>query len=152
VTSYTGRHYTAREAPMTPGCVQRPRVPFTIAAAGRRSLELVARYGQRWVTLGPTDAGPRDPARVYDVVRAQCERLFVACEEVGRDPSSVGRVLLTTTTGPDIPSLVAFEDLAGTYAELGFEEIALHHPRQTGPYQGDLAVLEEIMGRYGKIL
>jgi alkanesulfonate monooxygenase SsuD/methylene tetrahydromethanopterin reductase-like flavin-dependent oxidoreductase (luciferase family) len=152
VTSYAGRYYNAREAPMTPGCVQRPRVPFSIAAAGRRSLELVARYAQRWVTLGPTDSGPRDPARVYDVVRAQCERLLVACAEVGRDPSSVGRVLLTTTTGPDIPSLAAFEDLAGRYAELGFDEIVLHHPRQTGPYHGDLAVLEEIMGRYGKTL
>jgi hypothetical protein len=76
--------------------------------------------------------------------------LAEACDQVGRDPASVGRVLLlSTTTGPDIPSLDAFDELAGRYGELGFEEIVLHHPAQTGPYAGDMAVLEAIAGRYG---
>jgi alkanesulfonate monooxygenase SsuD/methylene tetrahydromethanopterin reductase-like flavin-dependent oxidoreductase (luciferase family) len=149
VTTFAGQYYSAHGATMTPGCTQQPRVPFTVAAAGPRSLTLVAKYGQRWVTLGPTDAGPKDAARMVGAVRVQGQELEAACAAVGRDPASIGRVLLTTTTGPDIPSLAAFEDLAGAYDELGFEEIVLHHPRQTGPYAGDLAVLEEIMGRYG---
>src|SRR5659263_558528 len=32
----------------------RPRVPFVIAANGPRAMALAARYGQGWVTYGPT--------------------------------------------------------------------------------------------------
>ena len=150
VTTHHGRYYSAVSATMTPGCIQQPRVPFTIAAAGPGSLRLVARHGQRWVTIGPTGSAPRQLEDVYRAVAAQSARLIAACEEAGRDPASVGRVLLlSTTTGPDIPSLGAFDELAGRYGELGFDEIVLHHPSQTGPYAGDMAVLEAIAERYG---
>ncbi|HWW53602.1 MAG TPA: LLM class flavin-dependent oxidoreductase [Acidimicrobiales bacterium] len=150
LTTSNGRFYSAVAASMTPACVQQPRVPFTIAAAGPRSLRLVARLGQRWVTIGPAGSGPRQPDDVYRAVALQAEQLIDACEEVGRNPSSVGRVLLlTTTTGPDVPSLGAFDEMVGRYGDLGFDEIVLHHPRQTGPYAGDMAVLEAIAERYG---
>src|SRR3954451_21361626 len=38
LTSYRGDWYTAREARMLPGCVQQPRGPIAVAAAGRRKL------------------------------------------------------------------------------------------------------------------
>ena len=150
LTTSEGRYYSAVSAAMTPGCLQQPRVPFTVAATGPRSLRLVARLGQRWVTHGPAGLGEHRPDDVYRAVTAQCSQLAAACEEVGRDPASVGRVLLlATTTGSDIPTVGAFDELAGRYGELGFEEIVLHHPRQTGPYAGDMAVLEAIAERYG---
>jgi alkanesulfonate monooxygenase SsuD/methylene tetrahydromethanopterin reductase-like flavin-dependent oxidoreductase (luciferase family) len=150
VTTSEGRYYSATSASMRPGCVQQPRVPFAIAAAAPRTLELVARFGQRWVTLGPTGAGPRTAAEVYEAVRRQSDQLLEVCGHVGRDAESIGRVLLlSTTTGPDIPSLGAFDELAGRYGELDFDEIVVHHPDQTGPYRGDMAVLEEIVARYG---
>jgi len=51
-TSYSGRFYSANEARCVPGCVQLPRIPFAIAATGRRGMRLAARYGQLWVTTG----------------------------------------------------------------------------------------------------
>ena len=47
-----GRFYAAHEARNIPGCVQRPRLPFAVAATGPRGLRLAARYGQAWVTTG----------------------------------------------------------------------------------------------------
>lgn len=50
--SYEGDFYSAHEARNIPGCVQRPRLPFAVAATGPRGLALAARHGQAWVTTG----------------------------------------------------------------------------------------------------
>jgi alkanesulfonate monooxygenase SsuD/methylene tetrahydromethanopterin reductase-like flavin-dependent oxidoreductase (luciferase family) len=39
-TSYKGRFYSAVEARAIPGCIQRPRLPFAVAASGPRSMLL----------------------------------------------------------------------------------------------------------------
>lgn len=52
VVSHEGVHYSAHEVRNIPGCVQRPRLPFAVAATGPRGLNLAARYGQAWVTTG----------------------------------------------------------------------------------------------------
>ena len=43
-TSYSGTYYSADEARMLPGCLQRPRVPLALAAGDPRTMALVARY------------------------------------------------------------------------------------------------------------
>src|SRR6266516_6142348 len=51
-TSFSGRFYSANGARTYPGCVQRPRIPFAVAATGPRGMRLAATYGQTWVTTG----------------------------------------------------------------------------------------------------
>ena len=51
-TSYEGRFYSANQARTYPGCVQRPRLPFAIAATGPRGMRLAAQYADVWVTTG----------------------------------------------------------------------------------------------------
>ena len=46
-------------------------------------------------------------------------------------------------------SVAQFDELAAPYEELGFDQLVLHHPQQTGPYRGSLAAYEEIAARYG---
>ena len=59
VTTYEGRYYSAFEARSAPGCVQGPRLPFAIAAAGPRGMRITAEHGQTWVTIGQGDrSGP----------------------------------------------------------------------------------------------
>src|SRR3954470_25033687 len=53
MSSYQGRFFTVVDSRTLPGCTQTPRVPFTIAAAGRRALRVAARHGETWVTYGP---------------------------------------------------------------------------------------------------
>ena len=57
MTTVHGPCFTAVDAHQLPGCVQQPRLPFTVAATGPRALRLAARYGQGWVTYGPYGAG-----------------------------------------------------------------------------------------------
>jgi len=114
-TLYDGRFYSAKEARTYPGCIQRPRIPFAIAATGRRGMRLAAAHGDTWVTTGdrvaerplPADAGVK-------VVREQMARLDEACVQAGPDPAALGRLVLT---GPcldgGLTSLDAFRHTIG---------------------------------------
>lgn len=140
-------HYTANEAPSTPGAIQRP-LPLTIAAGGRRGLRLAVAYGRNWVTIGPTGAVERTPESVHGAVRRQVQVLAESCAEADREPASVGKVLLWMPYEPQITSADQFEEIASPYVELGFDQIVLHHPAQTGPFGGDVKAFEEIAARH----
>jgi alkanesulfonate monooxygenase SsuD/methylene tetrahydromethanopterin reductase-like flavin-dependent oxidoreductase (luciferase family) len=140
-------HYAAVDAPSTPGAVQSP-LPLTIAAGAPKGLRLAATHGQQWVTIGPTAAGPRTADAILDAVRRQCTELEAACIACARDPSTLGKVLLWTPTEPVLSSVEQFDELSAPYRELGFDEVVLHHPEQTGPYGGTCRVLEQIVARY----
>ncbi|MEW2354726.1 LLM class flavin-dependent oxidoreductase [Spirillospora sp. NPDC029432] len=139
-TTYEGTYYSAQEVVTGPGCVQRPRVPFVIAATGPRGLRLAARLGAGWVTTGGRDG--TDP---LEAVRAQLDGLRAACDAEGRDFAEIRPVFLTGFTGePWLESAGAFEDLAGRYAELGFDEIAVHWPRPGTDWAADMKVFEAV--------
>ncbi len=140
VTSAVG-HYAAVGAVTAPGCRQAPRVPFTVAATGPSGQALAARFGQSWVTLwDPADGHGR---LSEGQVRRQVDGLAAACAATGRDPASLRRVLLSMATTP-IGSEAELLDVAGRFGGLGFDQLVLHHPAQTGPFgQGDL-------DRYGR--
>ena len=144
-TSIRTDHYAAVEAPSTPGTRQHP-LPLTIAAGGRTGLAVAAKHGQRWVTIGPTGTGARTAASILEAVRQQVRILEEASRTVGRETPS--KVLLWTPTEPAIASADQFDELAAPYAELGFDEIVLHHPDQTGPYEGDIKAFERIAAEH----
>jgi alkanesulfonate monooxygenase SsuD/methylene tetrahydromethanopterin reductase-like flavin-dependent oxidoreductase (luciferase family) len=139
-------HYAAVDAPSTPGAVQSP-LPLTIAAGGPKGLRLAAQHGAQWVTIGPTGSGPRTPDAILLAVRQQCADLTTACSQVGRDPATLPKVLLWTPTEPAVSSVDHFDDLVAPYVELGFDQIVLHHPQQTGPYGGSQKVFADIVAR-----
>ncbi|MEV8098292.1 LLM class flavin-dependent oxidoreductase [Kitasatospora sp. NPDC085879] len=145
-TTREGTYYSAVEARNIPGCVQRPRVPFYVAATGPRGLRLAAEYGQGWVTYGD----PKGPADVPvdqapAVVGAQLAKLAAACEARGRDAAELEKVLLQGSTAErPLVSLDAFVDWAGTYRELGITELVIHWPVPDSIFENDLAVFEKI--------
>ncbi|MFF5004410.1 LLM class flavin-dependent oxidoreductase [Streptomyces phaeochromogenes] len=147
--SHDGTFYSAREAYNIPGCVQRPRLPFAVAATGPRGLKLAAGYGQAWVTTGDPklyEAGT--PEQSVQAIRGQVEKLTAACETVGRDVNELDKVLLTGFT-PDrarpLESLDAFVDFAGRHMELGFTDIVIHWPVADYPdFAADEKVFEHI--------
>ncbi|MBC3981064.1 LLM class flavin-dependent oxidoreductase [Streptomyces sp. AC536] len=141
-----GAYYAAGAAQNIPGCVQRPRLPFAVAATGPRGLRLAARYGQAWVTTGdPKLAEDATTADSLAAIGRQVERLGEACAETGRDVGELEKILLTGFT-PDRPldSVGAFVDFAGAHAELGFDEIVLHAPIPDSVFAADPAVFEKI--------
>ncbi|RII11899.1 Limonene 1,2-monooxygenase [Streptomyces sp. YIM 130001] len=154
--THEGTFYSATEARNVPGCVQRPRLPFAVAATGPRGLKLAARYGQAWVTTGDPklyETGTVDESLA--AVRAQGEKLSAACDAIGRGRDEPSRFLLSGFTpefhpataarnGHPLSSVDAFVDFAGPYAELGFTEIAVHWPIADSVFAADEKVFERI--------
>ncbi|MBW8702224.1 Alkanesulfonate monooxygenase [Streptomyces sp. MBT84] len=146
--SYEGRHYSADEARNIPGCVQRPRLPFAVAATGPRGLLLAARHGQAWVTTGdPNLYETGTPEQSVQALRTQTERLAEACATIGRDATELDKVLLTGFTpdrGRPLESLDAFVDFAGRHQELGFTDLVVHWPIPDSDFAADEKVFERI--------
>jgi alkanesulfonate monooxygenase SsuD/methylene tetrahydromethanopterin reductase-like flavin-dependent oxidoreductase (luciferase family) len=146
--THHGTHYSAVEARNLPGCVQRPRLPFAVAATGPRGLALAARYGQGWVTTGdPKLFEEGTPQQSVEAIRGQIGRLGTACAEIGRDVAELDKLLLTGFTpdrGRPLESLDAFVDFAGRHQELGVTEIVLHWPIPDSDFAADQSVFEKI--------
>ncbi|WP_327001305.1 LLM class flavin-dependent oxidoreductase [Dactylosporangium sp. NBC_01737] len=148
--SHRGEHYTVDDARMVPGCVQQPRLPLAIAAAGPKTLALAARLGDAWITYGEPDAADQSPAAIEAAVRRQAAILEERCAELGRDPASMDRVYLVGNTAErPLASVAAFEDFAGRYAALGFTDIVFHDPRPGDPvWTEDPAIVDAIAERF----
>jgi alkanesulfonate monooxygenase SsuD/methylene tetrahydromethanopterin reductase-like flavin-dependent oxidoreductase (luciferase family) len=146
-TTWTGRYYSADGARNLPGCVQRPRVPFAVAATGPRGLDLAARYGAQWVTYGdPAAVEGADAGRLAAAVGRQVEQLEVACAAVGREPTTIGRLLLQGLTAErPLDSVDAFVEWAGRYRDLGIDEVAVHWPVPDSVFDGDQDTFERIL-------
>ncbi|WP_329572258.1 LLM class flavin-dependent oxidoreductase [Streptomyces sp. NBC_01361] len=146
--TYDGEFYSAQEARNIPGCVQRPRLPFAVAATGPRGLKLAARHGQAWVTTGdPRLFETGTPEESIQAIRGQAAKLAGACAEIGRDAAELDKVLLTGFT-PDrsrpLESVDAFVDFAGKHAALGITEIVIHWPIPDSEFAVDQKVFESI--------
>ena len=146
--TWGGRYYRVEEARTYPGAVQAPRPPLAIAAAGRRSMQVAARFGDLWVTTGaPGASAPLAAPEGARVVAAQIAQLEAACRAQGRDAAGIRRLVLT---GPGLDaglgSVEQFRDTAGRYEDLGVTDLVVHWPRPSEPYRADEAVFEQIAG------
>ncbi|MFC6020083.1 LLM class flavin-dependent oxidoreductase [Plantactinospora solaniradicis] len=142
--TWRGDYYAAVDARSNPGCVQTPRVPFVVAANGPRSMRLVARYGQGWVTTGLRD-GDDDLDAWWRSVADLSGRLDETLAATGRDPATLDRYLsLDSAPVFSLSSTGYFTEAVGRAAELGFTDVVTHWPRESSWYAGDEAVLAEV--------
>ncbi|MFF1561633.1 LLM class flavin-dependent oxidoreductase [Streptomyces sp. NPDC058279] len=145
--SHEGTFYSAFEARNIPGCLQRPRIPFAVAATGPQAMRVAARHGQAWVTFGDMKLWQNGgtPEQSLEAIREQMARFDDACVAEGRDVAALNRILLTGVT-PDRPleSLDAFVDFAGKYYALGFTEIVIHAPVPDSMFEASEEVFERI--------
>ncbi len=150
-TTYEGIYYSVYEARTYPGCVQRPRLPLAIAATGKQGMTLAAQYGQIWVTNGDRTHNRMMLAKEgAAVVRQQMAQLDDVCQQMGRDPATLARLILS---GPrldgGLASVAAFEETIGRYAEIGVTDFVVHWPRSDEPYAADMATFEKIFSDRG---
>ena len=79
-TTVAGRHYRVTDAPNDPKPLQDP-LPLLVGGAGeRRTMRIAARYADEWNVWGTPD-----------VLRHKIGVLQRHCEDLGRDPSTIGR-------------------------------------------------------------
>lgn len=145
-TSFEGQYFTARDAAMYPGCVQRPAVPLAVAASGTRAMRTAARFGQAWITLGdPAQSEPAHFEHTLPLLKDQTRLLDDACRAEGRDPADVDRIVLAgAQMGGVLDSPDSFTTAQGRIAELGFTGMIIFWPRPEEPFRGSEQRLEDI--------
>ncbi|WP_447005110.1 LLM class flavin-dependent oxidoreductase [Saccharothrix isguenensis] len=142
-TTFSGEYYEIRDARSAPGCVQRPRLPFVVAANGPKAMAVAARYGTGWVTTGPqTD----DEAEWWRGVARMAETFREVLAGIGRAKESID-FHLNADSCPvySLTSVEHFRDVAGKARALGFTDLIAHWPRADGVYAGSEAVLEQVV-------
>ena len=140
--TWAGTYYRAVDARNLPGCVQRPRIPFVMAANGKRSMALAARISDGWVTTGSqTD----EPAAWWRGVGDGVRRFADAVAAAGSEHDQMPRFLSLDAAGVyALSSADYFAEAAGRAEELGFTDVVTHWPRPGDPYAGDESVLETV--------
>ncbi|SDP37545.1 Luciferase-like monooxygenase [Nakamurella panacisegetis] len=132
VTTVRGERFSAVDALQLPGCVQQPRVPFTVAAAGPRAFALVAEHGAAWVTYGPYGGQVEEPDW-FQALADQSRRLTEALAAAGRSAGSVRRI---AQFGVDqawpFASGDRYAECVDHLGRLGFDEVSVHWPRPDG--------------------
>lgn len=137
----TGRYYAADGVRLVPGCVRAPRVPFAIAATGRRGMRLAAEHGQFWVTIGAPGMATADEA--FHALADQLTRLDAACAEAGRDRASLRTLVNLSRIVPDPYTTVGrLRELLARCEDLGFTDAVVAYPRADGVFAGDQAAFE----------
>ncbi len=140
--THDGTYFSAVDARTLPGPVQRPRIPFVIAANGPRSLRVAVEFGAGWVTTGPKVETMEE---WWSALALLGSRLDQALSEAGRDSATFDRYLnLDSSPRFSLESVALFEEMAGRTGELGFTDVITHWPRPDGPYAGDVGVLETV--------
>jgi len=142
---HSGSYFSAVDARTVPGSVQRPRIPFVMAANGSRSLGLAVEHGSGWVTTGPrVDTTDEWWAALAGLGRALDQALATA----GRDCAPFERHLnLDSSPQYALSSVGAFEEMVTRAGELGFTDVITHWPRADGPYAGQVSVLEAVAAK-----
>jgi alkanesulfonate monooxygenase SsuD/methylene tetrahydromethanopterin reductase-like flavin-dependent oxidoreductase (luciferase family) len=147
-TTYQGAYYQASDARLEPGCPQSPRTPFAIAATGPRGMRLAAKHAQTWVHVDSDKGRGLSAKEQLAEIAVLTEKLDAACAQVGRDPRTLDRLVLTGFGAlRPLDSVEAFEDAEGRYTELGFTDLVAHYPRATEPFAASLDVLEAVAAR-----
>ena len=87
---YQGRYYQLDQAPLSPGCFQKPHIPIMVGGTGeRRTLRTLAHYGDIFNMDGWAGQGMS-----LDVYRHKIGVLEGHCAEAKRDPAEIKRTLL----------------------------------------------------------
>lgn len=137
ISSHSGKFYTVSDISMVPGCIRKPRIPFVIAAHGRRAMEIAAMYGEAWVTIGTADwSRSHSLDECVVTLRSQIGRLSSACDSHGRTVESMQKIFMPSpvSCANPVASVDSFLRTCESVSKVGITEILVHWPREAEPY------------------
>ena len=87
---YNGKYYQLDQAPLSPGCYQKPHAPIMVGGTGeRRTLRTLAMFGDVFNLDGWAGQGMS-----MEIYRHKMNVLDKHCADVGRDPAEIKKTLL----------------------------------------------------------
>ena len=151
VTDWAGEHYAAVDARMIPGPVQQPRPPFVVAANGPRGMRLAQTRAEGWVTNGTSHQGLELEQWWQSIEAAVATFDDQADQRAAPLPADYVRLLNIETAvsgAQDVGEILVAIERASS---LGFTDVVLAWPRPTAPYQGDVALMDELAVELGRL-
>ena len=137
--SFSGKFYALRDAYNSPRPV-RGSIPVLVAGGGeKRTLDLVARYGD---ACNVSAGAPADVRHKFDVLDAHCER-------VGRDPAEITRTVFAFDTS-DLAALAASARSLAAVGADGMIIVGPADPALIGPVGAVLAEAFSRLARGGR--
>jgi alkanesulfonate monooxygenase SsuD/methylene tetrahydromethanopterin reductase-like flavin-dependent oxidoreductase (luciferase family) len=143
-TTYQGRYYQCWDAEMTPGTVQLPRPPITIAAHGPKMLRIAAAKADSWSQWGGYDI--KTEQQFFEITQDRCKRFAELCVEVGRDPKDIRHSLVCFPPLTPWESVGYFSDMIGRYRAVGIDEFVLYWPQTWRDMAHEDVVFEHVCG------
>ncbi len=148
---YNGRHYRLDQAPLSPGCYQKPHIPILVGGTGeRRTLRTLAMHGDIMNVDGWSGRGMS-----FELYKHKIDVLERHCEKVGRDPAEIKHTLLMPLKVTDDKAeaerfIVGLASKAsGTSAERWANyEGPLMEPRLSGSMAGPLNHVIDRIGEF----
>jgi F420-dependent oxidoreductase-like protein len=126
--SFTGKFYAVRDAYNSPRPV-RGSIPVLVAGGGeKRTLDLVARYGDACNVVA---RAPQEVRHKFDVLAGHCER-------AGRDPAEITKTVFAFDTS-DLTALAASARSMAAAGADGMIVVGLADPAAIGPVGAVLA-------------
>lgn len=132
LTTFEGRYYTIKDAPLAPKPVQRPGPPLLIGGGGEKvTLRIAAQWADEWNVWGNPE-----------ILQHKGEILARHCADVGRDPSEIkhsANAMLTMSDDPErlerargapgFPGIVGTVDevkaIVQQYVDAGVDELII---------------------------
>jgi F420-dependent oxidoreductase-like protein len=129
-TTFTGKFYAVKDAYNSPRPV-RGSIPVLVAGGGeKRTLNLVARYGDACNVIA---GDPVDVRHKFDVLRGHCE-------QIGRDPAEITKTLFAFDTS----DLTALAESARALAAVGADGMIIVGPDDPARIPAIGQVLSEV--------
>jgi alkanesulfonate monooxygenase SsuD/methylene tetrahydromethanopterin reductase-like flavin-dependent oxidoreductase (luciferase family) len=103
--TFSGEYYDVDDAPLSPGCFQKPHIPILVGGTGeKRTLRTLARHGDV-MNLDGWAGGPM----TAEYFQHKVSVLNRHCEDAGRDPGEIRHtVLMPTLVTDDAAAAEAF--------------------------------------------
>lgn len=141
-----GRYVDTGDLVLAPTSPQRPRPPLYVAAHGDQALDVAARHADGWVSFGGWGLSA---VELFDATRRRGDHLAERCEALGRDATSVRRILLAGSAAvcdePMWSSVDAFEDFVGRARAAGIDELAVYYPPESVSRTASAGVFERVV-------
>jgi alkanesulfonate monooxygenase SsuD/methylene tetrahydromethanopterin reductase-like flavin-dependent oxidoreductase (luciferase family) len=144
IVTYSGDYYTLKDAAIFPESIQKPRPTIMIGCVGQKMIKVAVEYADVWNSFGGID---KDAEELYESIQKQVEVANNHCEEIGRDPNTLKRSILTF--GPEawelLDSVENFLNYFEKYSELGFSEFIMYAPFRRNQIPVFKEIAEEII-------
>lgn len=126
---YAGRHYQLAETICSPQPLRQPRPPIMVGGAGeKKTLRLLAKYGDAGNLFAGPRSSPADVARKLDVLAAHCEKEGTDFERIRKSVLWAASLEVDTAAGAR-----EFAQQMAAYAAVGVTEVHVM------PWTGDPA-------------